>query len=106
MDESYRQMMESYAEQQKSLSKKPPWIGVKTKGSMEPSDMTVTHVNQTRNLVVSLHISRQHNLPGSLVRFSKLHHRVCHANGLRFLCVRMRASGRQNQLRSRRLTIG
>ena len=52
MDESYKQMMELYADQQKELSKRPNWIGSKVKGAMEPSDMTVTHVNQTRDLLV------------------------------------------------------
>ena len=52
MDESYKQMMELYADQQKELSKRPNWIGSKVQGAMEPSDMTVTHVNQTRDLLV------------------------------------------------------
>ena len=65
MDESYKQMMESYAEQQKELSKRPNWIGSKVKGAMEPSDMTVTHINQTRDLLVSFR---------KLIKFS--YHRI------------------------------
>ncbi len=45
--------MEAYAEQQKELSKRPKWIPSKTKGAVEPSELIVTNVNQTKKLVVS-----------------------------------------------------
>ncbi len=54
MEKSYKEVMEAYAEQQKELSKRPKWIPSKTKGAVEPSELMVTNVNQTKKLVVSL----------------------------------------------------
>ena len=50
---SYEGMMDTYARQQQALADKPGWINVKTTGAIEPPDMTVTHVNQTRDLMVN-----------------------------------------------------
>ncbi len=49
---SYEQMMDKYSAQQKHLAGKPGWVAIKTAGSVEPKDMTVTHINQTRDLMV------------------------------------------------------
>ncbi len=46
-------MLDTYAEQQKTLGNKPNWVPVKTKFAQEPDEYTVTHVNQTRDLFVS-----------------------------------------------------
>ena len=52
MKESYAAMMEAYAEQ-KSLAGRQGWAPIKTRHAQEPDELTVTHINQTKDLFVS-----------------------------------------------------
>ena len=52
MEQSYKHIMETYAQQQKMLAKQPAWVANRTKDSEEPDELTVTHVNQTNDLLV------------------------------------------------------
>ena len=54
MWESYEGMMNTYAQQQKALANRPAWIAPKTRGAEEPPELTVTHVNHTRDLLVNI----------------------------------------------------
>ena len=53
MDKGYKEMMQKYAQQQKDARKQPKWADVKLRDATEPDEFTVTHVNQTFDLVVS-----------------------------------------------------
>ena len=54
MEEGYQSMMDKYAQQQQQLSKRPNWVPVRTKNAEAPHELTITHVNQTRDLLVRL----------------------------------------------------
>ena len=54
MEKGYEEMMKRYASQQKHLSKRPNWVPVRTRNAEEPNELTVTNVNQTRDLFVSI----------------------------------------------------
>lgn len=51
---SYEGMMNTYAQQQKMLAKRPAWVAPKTHGAEEPLELTVTHVNHTQDLLVNV----------------------------------------------------
>ena len=57
MERGYEEMMKRYASQQEQLSKRPNWVAVNTKNSEEPHELTVTNVNQTRDLFVRIILS-------------------------------------------------
>ena len=53
MEQTYSNMMSTYARQQENLANQPKWVHPKTKGSEMPHPCTLTHVNQTQDLMVS-----------------------------------------------------
>ena len=53
MEESYSEMMDTYKRQQEALSNQPNWVPVKTRNAKEPNELTVTHINQTKDMFVS-----------------------------------------------------
>lgn len=52
MDKGYKEMMQRYAQQQKDARKQPKWADLKLRDATEPDEFTVTHVNQTIDLLV------------------------------------------------------
>ena len=54
MDTSYKEMMAGYERGMKAQSDKPSWAPIKTKHAEEPGPLTVTSVNQTKDLKVKL----------------------------------------------------
>ena len=48
----FQSMIDRYEEQRRQLKSREPWIANKKSSGNPPSVMTVTHVNQTRDLYV------------------------------------------------------
>ena len=72
MDASYRQMMANYAAQRASLADKPAWTHPRRGGARAPSELTVTHVNQTKDLFVSVVPSRCRAMSRSVLHWTIL----------------------------------
>jgi len=52
MMKSYQTMINRYNEQRRQLKDRKPWVASVSKSGAPPSVMTVTHVNQTKDLFV------------------------------------------------------
>jgi len=57
MMKGFQSMMDRYDEQRQKLKSREPWIASNKKPGNPPSVMTVTHVNQTRDLYVCYQVT-------------------------------------------------
>jgi len=52
MMEGFQSMMDRYEEQRRQLKHREPWVAHSNRPGNPPSVMTVTHINQTKDLYV------------------------------------------------------
>ena len=52
MMRGFQSMVDRYDEQRRQLKDRKPWVATEKKSANPPSVMTVTHVNQTKDLYV------------------------------------------------------